>query len=301
MLIDLLHQYLLLILFLTGFLAGTVDAIAGGGGLISLPILLGMGIPPHLALGTNKLQGLFGTAMATYSYYRQGWLSKQGLLEGLFFSFIGAIFGAVASQFISSDILKKMMPLLLLLVLIYTIFSPKLGTVDTKPKMNEKWFYIIFGILLGFYDGFFGPGTGSFWVFSLVFFLGQSLLKATAYTKALNFNTNIAAVICFAIGNNIDYKLALIMAVGQLIGGRLGAQLAIKKGVKLIRPVFLLVVSATITVLVYRSYTTLDTFMEFTQKYNIAILSILVIFSVIAIYIWNEIKRRKSLVKDDLN
>src|SRR5437762_7655165 len=128
MLIDGFQHYLLPALFLTGLFAGTIDAIAGGGGLISLPVLMGFGIPPHLALGTNKLQGLFGTASATYSYYRQGWLSRQGLLQGLFYSFIGAMVGAAVSQFVSSEILKKIIPILLALVLLYTLFSPKLGS-----------------------------------------------------------------------------------------------------------------------------------------------------------------------------
>lgn len=260
MLIDIFQHYLLPALFFTGLLAGTVDAIAGGGGLISLPVLLGFGIPPHLALGTNKLQGLFGTASATYSYYRQGSLTRQGLVRGVIFSFIGAAVGATVNQCLSGDILRKIIPILLLIVLFYIFFSPKLGDKDVKPKMNEKLFYLIFGTLLGFYDGFFGPGTGAFWVFILVLFLGYNLLKATAYTKAFNLNTNIAAVIFFAIGNNIDYKIACVMAVGQLIGGRIGAQLAIKKGVSLIRPVFFIVVTSTIATLIYRSYATSEWF-----------------------------------------
>lgn len=254
MLIGLLQDFLLPALFFTGLLAGTIDAIAGGGGLISLPLLLGVGVPPHVALGTNKLQSLFGSASATYSYYKNGWLSKQGLFLGLLYSFIGAVIGAIASQIVSNGILKIIIPILLILVLLYTFFSPKVGVHESKPKLDVKWFYLIFGTLLGVYDGFFGPGVGAFWVFALVFFLGLNLMRATAYTKVFNLNTNAVAVICFALGNNIDYKIALVMAFGQVIGGRLGAYLTIKKGVRLIRPVFLLVVSATISTLIYRLF-----------------------------------------------
>lgn len=278
---------LLSILFFTGLLAGSVDAIAGGGGLISLPVLIGMGIPPHIALGTNKLQGLFGLASATYSYYKKGLLQKNSLILGLIYSFVGALLGAIASQFVSSDLLKKVIPILLLFVLLYTFLSPKIGFQETKPKWQSKWFYLIFGSLLGFYDGFFGPGTGSFWVIALVFFLGFNLLKATAYTKAFNLNTNVAAVICFAIGNHIDYKVALCMALGQILGGRLGAYLTIKKGVKLIRPVFLCVVSVTISVLIYRNYS----FSEATI-FSLCIFTIPLILSLRQLF-----KRRKAVLQ----
>jgi len=249
----LMHHYILIVLFFTGLFAGTMDAIAGGGGLISLPVILGMGVPPQIALGTNKLQGMIGTAMATHTYYRQGWIQWQGLWRGLLFSFLGALLGACVAQMMSSDLLKKVIPILLLLILSCVLFMPRLGERDEKPKMQEEGFYILFGMLLGFYDGFLGPGSGSFWLFAFVFFLGQNLLKATAYTKILNLNTNLAAFICFAIGGNIDYSLALCMSLGQLIGGKMGARLTVWQGVKLVRPVFILVVSATIMTLIFKN------------------------------------------------
>jgi len=284
----LLHHYIPYVLFITGLLAGTVDAIAGGGGLISLPVLLGVGVPPHLALGTNKLQGMIGTAVATHTYYRQGWVKWEGLWRGLLFSFCGALLGAMMSQFISSQLLKKEIPLLLLLILLCIIFLPRLGAQDEKPKMLESTFYAIFGTLLGFYDGFLGPGVGSFWVFVLVFFLGQNLLRATAYTKVFNLNTNVAAFICFAMGNNIDYLLALCMAAGQLIGGRVGARLAIWQGIKLVRPVFILVVSATIMILILRNYTDFSAFILGLQQMNVTLLIIGVIITVAAIGFWSK-------------
>lgn len=246
MIFNLTHHYIFLLLFSTGLIAGTVDAIAGGGGLISLPMLLSIGIPPHIALGTNKLQTTIGTLSATYSYYRRGLFSLKTIYKGLIFGFIGATLGALLSQILDSDILRKTIPILLLLILLYTIRSPKLGYQDAKAKITEFWFYILFGFSLGFYDGFFGPGTGSFWVFALTFFLGYNLTKATAYTKVFNLKSNIIATICFALGQNIDYRVAMCMAVGQLIGGRFGAYLAMRKGAALIRPIFISVVSITI-------------------------------------------------------
>lgn len=253
MMYSLSHQLLLPLLFFTGLVAGTVDAIAGGGGLISLPMLLSVGVPPHLALGTNKLQTSIGTSMATFSYYRQGWISLRTVYKGLIFGFFGAVLGAMTGQIISSALLAKVIPVLLVVILIYTLFSPKLGSIDAKPKMNEFWFYAIFGFVLGFYDGFFGPGTGSLWAFAITFFLGYNLTKATAYTKVFNLKSNLIATACFALGHNIDYRIALFMAAGQIIGGRLGALLAIRGGAKLIRPIFIFVVTATIVSLAYRA------------------------------------------------
>jgi uncharacterized membrane protein YfcA len=247
-----LHSISYPLLFITGLLAGTVDAVAGGGGLISLPVLLGVGIAPHIALGTNKLQSSIGTLIATWSYHRHGLIKLRTVLRGIIFVFIGAILGAISAQLVSGAILKSIIPFLLLIILIYAIFAPKFGTEDQHPRLSESHYYLIFGLLLGAYDGFLGPGAGSFWLFSIIYFLGYNLTKATAYTKVFNLTSNLAALVCFALGNNIDYRVGLCMATGQLIGGRLGSYLAINKGAKLIRPVFLIMVSATIITLIYK-------------------------------------------------
>jgi uncharacterized membrane protein YfcA len=246
----------ILLLFLTGLFAGTIDAIAGGGGLISLPVLLSVGIPPHVAFGTNKLQGVIGTFVATLKYYRHGYIKLNKAYLGIIIGILGGIAGSVAAQMISSEVLRKLIPILLVIIFIYTLCSPRMGQHDQEPKLRESWFYGIFGFSLAFYDGFLGPGTGSFWVFALTFLLGYNLIKATAYTKLFNLNSSFIATICFAIGGNIDYRLGLMMAAGQLIGGRLGAHLAIAKGARLIRPIFLGVVSLTIATLLYKSYVT---------------------------------------------
>ena len=245
---------ILTLLFLTGFLAGCVDAIAGGGGLISVPVLLATGLPPHVAFGTNKLQGSIGTLAATLRYYKHGLISFQPVARGVLFGIIGGILGSTAWQVIDGAILLRLIPILLAIIFIYTLLTPKLGEADRKVRMPAEWFYPLFGLLLGFYDGFFGPGTGSFWVFALTCLLGYNLMKATAYTKVFNLNSSVIATVCFMIGGNVDYRIGLAMGAGQLIGGRLGATLAITKGARLIRPVFLSVVSMTIASLIYKTY-----------------------------------------------
>lgn len=257
------------LLFLTGLFAGTVDAIAGGGGLISLPVLLSLGIPPHLAFGTNKLQGTAGTLIATIKYYRAGLIDINKIYLCIFLGLIGSIGGSLVGQTVSNHALHEIIPFLLSAVLIYTIFSPKLGHQDEKPRMQQQWFYIIFGFSLGFYDGFFGPGTGSLWVFFLTFFLGFNLVKSTAYTKIFNLNSSLIATACFAYCGNIDYTIALVMALGQLIGGRFGASLALKRGSGLIRPLYMVVVSSTIVTLSYRSYTHSSIFTQITQQFGL--------------------------------
>ncbi|MFN7096991.1 MAG: TSUP family transporter [Gammaproteobacteria bacterium] len=249
-----LHHWLMPILALTGLTAGTVDAIAGGGGMISLPMLLAVGMPPHLALGTNKLQGSIGTFVAAMNYYRRGMWSLKTVYKGLIFGFLGAVSGAYLSQHISSALLAYIIPALLIAVLIYSIFMPSLGLIDRHPRMSEQLFFPLAGMILGFYDGFFGPATGSFWVFALVFFLGYNLAKATAYTKVFNLKSNIFATICFALGHNIDYRAGLMMAVGQLLGGQLGSHLVIKNGAKFVRPVFLSVVLLTTVFLLFKQF-----------------------------------------------
>lgn len=286
---------LYLLLFATGLFAGTVDAIAGGGGLISLPVLLSMGMPPHIAIGTNKLQGTIGTLIATRRYYREGLISFEKVYAGIIFGLVGSITGAVIGQVMGNDTLREIIPFLLFAVLLYTVFSPKLGMRDEHARMPEFLFYTLFGFSLGLYDGFFGPGTGSLWVFFLTFFLGYNLVKATAYTKVFNLNSSLIASICFAIGGNIDYGVAFAMALGQLIGGRLGAHLAIKKGVALIRPLYLMVVLATITTLSCKHYTSSALFLQITEQFGLIpqiVVGIAILSS--AVFIYMRVNKRQK-------
>ncbi len=141
---------------------------------------------------------------------------------------------------------------MLLLVFIYTLLNPKIGDDDHAPKMGHRLFFLLFGMGLGFYDGFFGPGTGSFWTAALILFLGFNMTKAAGCTRVMNFVSNIVALGLFVAGNNVAYSAGLCMGMGQLIGARLGSTLAIRKGARFIRPIFLAVVFATLVRMIYK-------------------------------------------------
>ena len=243
-----------IILFIGGFSAGFVDSIAGGGGLISLPVLLSVGLPPQLALGTNKLQGTFGTLSSSLNYIRSGTVDLQEMARGIVFTFIGAALGAWLIQLLDPGFIRHLIPIMLLAVFIYTIWSKELGIKPRAAVMNKRFFFFLFGTTLGFYDGFFGPGTGSFWTVALMMFLGYDMTRAAGATRIMNFTSNIVALAVFMIGQNVLYKAGLTMALGQILGARIGSQLAIRKGARFIRPIFLTVVFLTIARLGYLNY-----------------------------------------------
>ena len=235
-------------------MAGFVDSIAGGGGIISLPVLLSVGLPPHFALGTNKFQSSFGSLMASINYYRGGLVKVKKMGWGIFFTAIGATIGTLAIQQLSQDILQYLIPILLLIVFLIVLISKNLGMKDQVGKLNPNLFFLIFGLLLGFYDGFFGPGTGNFWMLAFVFLLGFNLKKATAHTKLVNFTSNIVSLIFFAIGGKILIIPGLAMAAGQLSGAFLGSKLVLRSGARFIRAFFLVVTAATIIRLIYTTF-----------------------------------------------
>ena len=239
------------VFFVAAFLGGFIDAIAGGGGLITLPAIMAMGVPPHLALGTNKLQGVFGSFTATLNFTKKGLIDYKECFVGIIFTFIGALIGATLILFLNANFLKIIIPFLLIVIFIYTLFMPKIGESDRAAKMNERLFYVIFGLILGFYDGFFGPGAGSFWMFAMVALIGLNLKKAVAHTKALNFTSNIVALGVFIAGGQILWLVGFLMAVGQILGAYFGSNLVIKKEVKFSRTMFLIVVAATICKLLF--------------------------------------------------
>ena len=247
----------LFIMFCVGFAAGLVDSIAGGGGLIALPALLFLGLPPQIALGTNKLQGSFGTLTAAFNYIKNGQATLRESLAGIVFTLIGTTAGSWLVQSLNPTFIKPLIPILLSVVFIYTLFSGQLGKSDRTPRMNKNLFFALFGTCLGFYDGFFGPGTGSFWTVAFMFFAGFNMTKATGYTKIMNFTSNIVALFWFLLGGNVIYSIGLTMAVGQMCGARIGSNLAMKGGSAFIRPIFLLVILLTIIRLVYMNYNAL--------------------------------------------
>ncbi len=239
-----LPTWLYPLLFLTGLAAGFVDSIAGGGGLITIPVLLNVGMPPQLALGTNKLQATFGSGSAAWHYGRAGLIDLHECKVGVLYTLLGAIGGTLLVSRLPPDLLKQTIPWLLVAIALYFIFQPKLGEADRTPRMNAELFHILFGLGIGFYDGFFGPGTGTFWAMAYLLGLGYNLTRATAHTKVMNFTSNAASLAVFLLGGHCHLLAGLCMGSGQVLGARFGSRVVIRKGAKLIRPIFIVVVLA---------------------------------------------------------
>lgn len=231
----------ILILSALAAVAGFVDAIAGGGGLIALPALLWAGLSPTQALATNKLQGSFGTMMASWHFIRHGIVDIRTMIPEILLTFIGAVSGTLLVQHLKSDILADIIPVLLIIVAIYTLFSPRMSDKRGRQKVTQRVFAISIGFGVGFYDGFFGPGTGSFFTIGFVLLMGLGLREATAHGKVLNFTSNIAALIFFAVGGHMVWLLGLSMGVAQMFGAWLGAHVVIHKGSGFIKPLLVTV------------------------------------------------------------
>jgi uncharacterized membrane protein YfcA len=227
---------LLLFLFAAAFLAGFIDSIAGGGGMITVPAMLIAGFPPIETLGTNKLQSLFGSGSATLAYARGGHVELKTQLPMALMSGLGAAIGAILTTFIPGDVLKALMPVLLIAIALYFGFKPRISDDDKHRRITPFLFGLTIVPLIGFYDGVFGPGTGSFFMLAFVTLAGFGLLKATAHTKMLNFASNIGAFLVFTVSGVISWKTGLVMGAGQFIGAQVGSRLAMKSGAKIIKP-----------------------------------------------------------------
>ncbi len=232
------------LLVAAAFVAGFVDSIAGGGGLIALPALLNMGLDPITALATNKLQGSFGTASATFAFWQGGKLNPRDHLKTITMVFAGACCGVAAVGFAPKQFLIAVLPPLLIIIAIYFALSPKLSDQLSIARFSPKAFTFAVAPMLGFYDGIFGPGTGSFFMLALVTLFGLGVVEATGRTKLFNFTSNIASLLIFALGGKILWSLGLMMGAAQIVGAQLGARLAIKNGAKIIRPLLVVVCCA---------------------------------------------------------
>lgn len=232
---------LLALLFAVAIFAGFVDTLAGGGGLITVPTLILAGIPPIMALGTNKLQGCMGTATATLMMFRKGkieWVHVKGLM---LYAFFGATLGTLILQFVSVEVLDFIVPVVLFFIAVYFIFSSRLKVNELKPRVTAHYYQKAVVPGIGFYDGFFGPGTGSFFSLAGVALRGQSLLDATATAKALNFSANMASLIVFIFAGKIVWAAGLAMMAGQVIGAWLGAHSLFRIPTGLLRFVIVIV------------------------------------------------------------
>lgn len=231
----------ILFLCLGGFLAAFVDSIAGGGGLISMPVLLMAGLPAHLALGTNKFAGAFGCFSSAYKYSKSGKTNIDLLKKLIPFTILGCLLGVKCVLSISENILNILVFLMILIVALYTYLKKDLGKEDKFENLSKENIKkgIIMAFTLGFYDGFFGPGTGTFLTFAFIKIYGFDFLHASANTKILNFTSNFTALILFMFSGQILYKVAIFYAISMVLGGYIGAKVAINKGSQLIKPIFL--------------------------------------------------------------
>ncbi len=243
------------LLLLASVAAGLMDSIAGGGGLITVPALLALGLPPGLALATNKLQGCFGSGTALLRYARDGLIKRDEVLPAVSFTALGAVAGTITVRYWPTAWLTWLIPALLAAIFIFLLFRPHWGRDPRPPRWAKGPFYAVFGLALGFYDGFLGPGTGTFWTIALAGLLGHGLMAATAQTKVANFTSNVVSLAVFAILGQVLWLLGLLMGLGQAFGARVGTRLAVVRGAGFIRVVFLIVVAATLAKVLWTALT----------------------------------------------
>lgn len=237
------------------FLAGFIDSVAGGGGLIQLPALL-IFLPQapvaHL-LGTNKLASIAGTSFAVVQYARHVGINWRATLPATIAAFILSFMGARTAAVLNTEAMRIVILILLAGIALYTFLRKDFGSIHA-PKLTHGMQFIVSiaaGITIGFYDGFFGPGTGSFLIFVFVGIFGFNFLSASASAKLINFATNLSAMLYFAFADNILYRFAIPMAVSNILGSLAGTRLAILKGSRFVRIFFLLVVAGMILKLIY--------------------------------------------------
>lgn len=240
----------LIVVSLASLLAGFVDSIVGGGGLILVPALFAVFPTTHPAtlFGTNKGASVWGTGIATLQYSRRVQMRWRALAPAAAVCFSASLGGAWLVTVISPDYLRRALPLVLLAVLGYTLAKKELGR-DHAPRFagqHEAWVACGIGAVIGFYDGFFGPGTGSFFVFLLVRLLGYDFLNASAGAKLLNTASNLAAILLFALKGHVWWHFVLAMAIANVLGSLAGTHLALKHGTGFVRGVFIAVVSVLI-------------------------------------------------------
>jgi uncharacterized membrane protein YfcA len=228
------------------FIAGAIDAMAGGGGLLTIPALMAAGIPPVAAIATNKLQSSFGTASAFLAYLRAGHVDVRRFAIPAATAFAGSVGGAIVVQLVDSAFLGVLVPVLLIAMALYFLLAPPMSDLDRHSLLGLAGLSGVMAVI-GFYDGFFGPGTGSFFTTALVALGGLGLIRAIATTKMLNLSTNIAALIAMIAGGQVIWLLGLAMAVANVMGAQVGAMLAMRFNGRGVRPL-LVVMSIALTV-----------------------------------------------------
>jgi uncharacterized membrane protein YfcA len=227
--------------------AGIIDSISGGGGLITLPPLMLAGVPPVQALATNKVQGAFGSGMAAATYAARGLVDPRRQLRPALVSFLAALAGAALVPVIPTQALRLILPLILIAIALFFALKPGLSDQDRIQRMSPGLYGLTVVPLVALYDGLVGPGAGAFFMIGFVLLAGYGVLKATAHTKLLNFASNLGSLLAFGLAGAPLWGLGLAMGLAQAAGAQIGARLAMRAGARLIKP--LLVVSSTVLAL----------------------------------------------------
>jgi hypothetical protein len=236
------------------FLAGVVDSIAGGGGLLSVPAYMAAGLPPHCVLGTNKFSSSFGTFFATLRYHQHGLIDSPVALLSAFFALLGSFLGAHAVLLIDPNFLRYLLVFLIPVIAVFTVFNRSLGQHNHSQQQTQQRKYTLAALaatLIGFYDGFFGPGTGTFLILFYTLALKYDFVTANANTKVVNLASNIAALLAFIINGKIIYVIGIPAAAAGIAGNLLGAKLVIKRGSGIIRPIFILALALLLIKIIY--------------------------------------------------
>ena len=239
---DLMH--ILLIVCPLVFLAGIVDAVAGGGGLITLPAYLLAGLPPHTAAATNKCSSTFGTLLSTVRYLRHGCFHRQTAVLSVVCALAGSWLGATLNMYLDEKYLYWFLLAALPVVALIILLKPDFGAENRMDRYTPRQLLVRCGLIalvIGCYDGFFGPGTGTFLMIALSTLCGFDLLTASGNTKLINLSSNLAAFVTFAVGGKILWQIGLPAAVFGMLGNYVGSGLALKNGAKVIRPMFIVV------------------------------------------------------------
>lgn len=246
------HDMTFMVLAISGFAAAFIDSTVGGGGLISLPTLLFLGLPPGIALGTNKLAGTMSAITSTASYLRSGKVNFRLMAPSFPLGMLGAAAGALIVHHLPSTFLRPMVLVLLTLVAGYTIWNKRLGLHTNRTHLTTRTFTwsCLASLAIGFYDGFFGPGTGSFLMMIFVL-LGFDFVHASGNARAVNFSSNIGALATFAAVGSVYYVDGLVLGGAMVFGALLGSQFAIRKGATFVRPIFICV---TLVVIMQQFY-----------------------------------------------
>ena len=231
----------LVILMAVAFVAGFVDAIAGGGGLIAIPALLLAGLSPLATLGTGKLQALFGAGMAALTYARGGYFRWRDVWVLSASALLGSIVGALLAASLPTDFLRAILPIMLIVIAAYFALKPSLDDLDRERRLSVAAFGATAAPIIGFYDGVFGPGAGSLYMIAFVAFAGMGVLRATAHTKLLNFASNVGGFVVFATFGVVNWRIGLAMGAMQVLGAWLGARMAMRIGSRLIKPLIVVV------------------------------------------------------------